>query len=452
MMPIRKMKQVVLLISLIIALWLGAIVILKKLPDNSGNMEMDFIYDSATLTSPTTPTTTNINSTITTTPTTTNINSTITTTPTTTTATTTTTTTTSKITTNTTNTTSTTSTSNTTTTTSTTSTSNATTTTTTAIPTSTSSTNIVPTNTSTEKSFISNVTDIIKPLPIEEMNVTLPKIDLESQQVQRKKILKEVCRMLKSSPLNLKNKEQLDHLIVDDKHKLLYCYVPKVACTNWKRVLMILMGKTNHTDPLQIVANVSHRMHVFRRLSDYKTEEIQHRLKNYMKFMFVRHPFERLLSAYRNKFLQNSSNSDYFRVRFGKQIIKQFRPNATKQSLNLGHDVQFEEFVRYIIDPRTVAHSAYNEHWRPMANLCLPCQINYDIIGKYETLEEDAKYVLDKVKLSKKVKFPRSDRPSSTGNLLNQYLSRLTRDQLLRLYHVYELDFRLFDYRSAGLT
>ena len=261
------------------------------------------------------------------------------------------------------------------------------------------------------------------------MNVTLPKIDLESQQVQRKKILKEVCRMLKSSPLNLKNKEQLDQLIVDDKHKLLYCYVPKVACTNWKRVLMILMGKTNHTDPLQIVANVSHRMHVFRRLSDYKTEEIQHRLKNYMKFMFVRHPFERLLSAYRNKFLQNSSNSDY-----------------------LGHDVQFEEFVRYIIDPRTVAHSAYNEHWRPMANLCLPCQINYDIIGKYETLEEDAKYVLDKVKLSKKVKFPRSDRPSSTGNLLNQYLSRLTRDQLLRLYHVYELDFRLFDYRSAGLT
>lgn len=71
---------------------------------------------------------------------------------------------------------------------------------------------------------------------------------------------------------------------------------------------MVVMGKANTTDPLSILADDSHRLHVFRRLDNYTSEEIRYRLDNFMKFMFVRHPFERLLSAYRNKFNQNYSS------------------------------------------------------------------------------------------------------------------------------------------------
>ena len=34
--------------------------------------------------------------------------------------------------------------------------------------------------------------------------------------------------------------QQLDHIIVDDVNKLLFCYVPKVACTNWRKSMVIL--------------------------------------------------------------------------------------------------------------------------------------------------------------------------------------------------------------------
>ena len=39
-----------------------------------------------------------------------------------------------------------------------------------------------------------------------------------------------------------------------------------------------------------------------------------------------------------------------------------------------------------------------------------------------------------------------------TGSLLDTYLDGLTPSQLLRLYHVYELDFRLFDYHTDRLV
>ncbi|KAK7074937.1 Carbohydrate sulfotransferase 11, partial [Halocaridina rubra] len=64
------------------------------------------------------------------------------------------------------------------------------------------------------------------------------------------------------------NPNMLSNLIVDDKNRILYCYVPKVACTNWKRMMLILMGGSNVTRPLSIPADSVHRKKVFTKLSE----------------------------------------------------------------------------------------------------------------------------------------------------------------------------------------
>lgn len=88
----------------------------------------------------------------------------------------------------------------------------------------------------------------------------------------------------------------------------------QVACTNWKRILMILAGKWNDTDVLSIPANLSHSPGMFRNLSSVSKEDRDKMLENYHKMIIVRNPFERLLSAYRNKLEGDLPSARYFQV------------------------------------------------------------------------------------------------------------------------------------------
>lgn len=72
--------------------------------------------------------------------------------------------------------------------------------------------------------------------------------------------------------------------------------------------------------------------------------QVKQRLKTHFKFMFVRHPLERLVSTYRDKFTKPAY---YYKRRFGTKIIRAIRgDNATKKALTKGNDVKFREMVR----------------------------------------------------------------------------------------------------------
>ena len=102
--------------------------------------------------------------------------------------------------------------------------------------------------------------------------------------------------------------------------------------------------------------------------------------------MFVRHPLERLISAYRSKFQTIAKNTEYYRRKYGIKIKSRLR----KESLNSSepvNDVRFDEFVSLVV---TRLGKPLDRHWKPMADLCYPCAVRYDFVGRYENLQAHA--------------------------------------------------------------
>ncbi|CAG9767762.1 unnamed protein product [Ceutorhynchus assimilis] len=265
------------------------------------------------------------------------------------------------------------------------------------------------------------------------------------EQISRQEELTLGCDNLGVSRRTPYDVSKLSHILVDHSHKLLYCYVPKVACTNWKRVMMVLTGQSNASNLVSIPASEAHFNGSTIRLSQLPEAEIKQVLYEYTLFLIARHPFERLLSAYRNKFTDNIPSSKYFQARYGKHIIKKYRSAATESDLDSGANVSFPEFVTYLLNEGVDS----NEHWAPIYDLCLPCTLNYTFIGHYETLAQDSKTILEMVD-APPIVFPVT-RAGHTRDKLREYFQQLSIFNIEHLYKKYLPDFKLFGYGLEDL-
>ena len=194
-------------------------------------------------------------------------------------------------------------------------------------------------------------------------------------------------------------------------------------------------------------------------MDDKKFTEKQRRdmLKNFYKFMIVRDPFERLVSAYRNKFQNKALNNtktaqkgddsifiEYIRG-LGKEIIKKYRYNSTKTIETGTNIVSFTEYVRYLID---TPPWAVNEHWMPYEDLCRPCNVNYDFIGSIDTLERDVAHVMRQIHANEtKYHLTHTNRAlTKTKRTIAGFFKQLPQKYFDQLLAIRKTDFELFGY------
>nr|XP_020448048.1 carbohydrate sulfotransferase 8-like [Monopterus albus] len=263
-------------------------------------------------------------------------------------------------------------------------------------------------------------------------------------QAERRKLMKEMCGKYASSTYKTITPHYVRNLFVEDKYKLLYCQVPKAGCSNWKRTLMVLAGQAPNTHSINH-ETVHYGQHL-KTLNSFDRQEIMHRLETYTKVIFVREPLERLVSAFRDKFENPNS---YYHSLFGKPIISKYRVNPSKAALNTGNGVIFKEFVQYLLDVRRPV--GMDIHWEQVNQLCHPCLIHYDFIGKFENMEEESNFLLRWIGAPSNLTLPTfkdrnpADRRTST-QVTQKYFSLVSMLQKQRVYDFYYMDYLMFNY------
>ena len=268
---------------------------------------------------------------------------------------------------------------------------------------------------------------------------------LEQIFTERRQHLQETCAMLNlsSTTFNDKTIKLFSHVFVIPKYKLMYCDIPKVSSTSWKRLLLVLHGESLFRDPKQTKQNAHHvAERRFRRLSKYKLTEAKRLMKEYTSFVFVRNPFSRLLSAYKSKMLNPGKREQHRKT----MVMRWLASNKSLLTNYTNKGITFSQFVTYYLNTEK-----RDIHWRDMYQLCYPCLFNYSIIGNYETLKADSDYIFDIIKAPSDVTFPvpkNAVTQSSKDSTLVKYYAELTDGQLRNLSVIpgFKRDLQLFDY------
>ena len=185
-------------------------------------------------------------------------------------------------------------------------------------------------------------------------------------------------------------------------------------------------------------------------------KQLQEALPESLSFLIVREPFERLLSAYRNK-IEGLPHRFYREI--GREIIAKYRKKNSPRNLKpTSPGPTFSEFVNYITDTAgSLRITKFDEHWAPYYSFCTPCQVNFTVIAKLETLTRDQEYIIRRAGLENILMLSRNkDRPKmilnkardgkNTNDLIKKYYGQLTEQQLQKLCDIYGIDFEMFGY------
>ena len=179
---------------------------------------------------------------------------------------------------------------------------------------------------------------------------------------------------------------------------------------------------------------------------------------HYLRVMFVRHPFARLASAYKERIAilaKDRVEPELYYDSIRRSICRRYtrfksvKASTQKQDPCKDFIPPFEHFVRYILmgtgTPAGVARM--DAHWQPYSIVCQVCKFNYNFIGKYETFTEDFTSLVQHLNATDWNIQKRIGASGYTTSDYQQLFASLPDELLCQLEHLYKDDFRLFNYR-----
>ncbi|UWR08986.1 sulfotransferase family protein [Ruegeria sp. B32] len=243
---------------------------------------------------------------------------------------------------------------------------------------------------------------------------------------------------------------------------VVFGYVPKVACTNWKFALRRIQGFTNYQD-----FEIAHdrKRSGLRFLDPLDTNDARIlESPEIKKIAFVRNPYSRVLSAYLNKVdrfnksrdsltagdhwsdVYNNilafANDQYHHRSIGRVFQRALKITRKRRNSS---NVNFSTFLMWLKDPRTPQHLAQNEHWAPQCQILHYPRFKMDFIGRFENLSYDASVALNM--MGAKFEFSRSNAAGhQTTNATSSLDKYYGKKETFLVNDLFNSDFKAFGY------
>lgn len=178
----------------------------------------------------------------------------------------------------------------------------------------------------------------------------------------------------------------------------------------------------------------------------------------FTRFLFVRHPFERLASAYKERIallpkdrIQSEPYYDRMRKMICTRSLNHSQHDTVSSKMKQCENIipSFVEFVQYVLInaelPNGVARA--DGHWKPFSVICQVCKFQYNFIGRQETFSDDFGLLLKKFNVSDWTIEKRRGSSGLNRSNYQQLYSSLSDELICRLKILYKDDLNLFSYR-----
>jgi hypothetical protein len=202
----------------------------------------------------------------------------------------------------------------------------------------------------------------------------------KEEQEERKKTVLRSCVSLGWLEFNLSKAAKLIHrpgsyewsgsFLGHDPYDVINCNIPKVASTSIKTAMNNITGDAQLPD---LKNDYHYQYHQWKYLQssglvdlcNEPLEDIERRLSNHTKFIVVRHPLKRILSAFKDKLASRDG------ARMPELVKPVFDFHQRRNEHPRTANVSFGEFVDFLL-----ATKKNNTHWRSFHKTCFPCQVD----------------------------------------------------------------------------
>jgi len=299
-----------------------------------------------------------------------------------------------------------------------------------------------------------------------KLNITWTpsEVSLRKQEYEkRKQQVHKGCQALGDYMFHLDANYILEKSLWNMKDNFIWCPVLKAGSSTWMRILA-------NRGKLRAPKLRSKLRKNFKAPKD--NEEKIKVSKNATVFFIVRHPFERLLSAYRDKMLSELVIDNIFRplqIEIANKYSWDQDSNTTsktnikaiqylsKSKIN-GTEWIHPTFMQFLLRVQDDMHQLWdtkgdfqiNGHWAPYWYSCAPCEIDYDVIAKMESIDVDNDFIIHQSHLKRSLNAhthsATTDEFKSTTEATKYYFGQIPLWLMKDLVRLYLPDFVLFGY------